>query len=135
MKLTALEKRSALSIYEAIFPSSAGETISLGARDVAMGAYLDDYFASCPALSTITIRLGLFLMQILPLFFIGKLKLFKNLSKPDKEKYLERWSKNKIYLIRQLALLVKVVGAFGYCGFPEVQRQMGIVKEKQFPPV
>lgn len=135
MKLTAWEKRSALSIYEAIFPSGASETITLGARDVALGAYLDDYFETCPALSTITIRLGLFVMQILPFFFTGKLKLFKNLKKQDKEKYLEKWAKNRIYLIRQLALLVKMVGAFGYCGFPEVQHQMGIVKEKQLPPI
>ncbi len=135
MKLTSWEKRSALSIYDAIFPSGASEKMSLGARDVALGAYLDDYFSSCPALSTITIRLGLFLMQIFPLFLIGKLKLFKSLSKNDKEKYLEKWAKNKIYLIRQLALLVRMVGAFGYCGFPEVQHQMGIVKEKQLPPI
>lgn len=135
MKLTRWEKSSASSIYDFMFPSGADEKMSLGAKDVAFGAYLDDYFASCPALSTITIRLGLFLIQIFPLFFTGKLKFFTSLSVSDKEAYMEKWSKSRIYVMRQIALLVKMVGAFGYCGFPEVQRQMGIVKEKQFPPV
>lgn len=135
MKLTSWEKRSALTIYNCIFPSGANETLNLGARDLPFERFLDDMFENSSFLSAIGIRLGLFLMHILPFLFIGKLKFFSGLSEQDKGRYIEKWQKNKIYIIRQLALFVKMVGVFGYCGFPEVQHQMGIVKEKQFPPM
>ncbi len=135
MKLTQWEKSYALTIYESLFPSNKNNVLPLGAKDVAFGAFLDDTFENSTFMTAVGVRFALLAMQLFPVLFIGKLKLFKSLSETDKELYLEKWLKNKIYVIRQLALFVKMVGVFGYCGFPEVQRQMGIVKEKQLPPV
>lgn len=135
MKLTHIEKQWALSVYDHIFPSHAAEGLTLGAKDVSMDKFVDDAFEHSPFLSAVGVRLALLLIQLLPVLFIGKPKLFKQLNNPDKEKYLERWLKNRFYLIRQLALFVKMIGCFGFIGFPEVQRQMGVVKERQMPPV
>lgn len=135
MKLTKIEKVWALSIFDYFFPSQKNPTLSIGVKDLPFEKYLDDFFVNSPAHTTAGVRLGLIAMQIMPFIFIKKFKLFKNLNEDEKEIYLEKWIKNKIYLIRQIALFVKMFGVFGYCGFPEVQRQMGIVKEKQTPPI
>jgi len=135
MKLTKLEKNWALNIFAYFFPSQKNPTLNIGAKDLPLENFLDDFFENSPSHTLIGIRIGLIAMQIMPLIFIKKAKLFKNLSEEDKEIYLEKWFKNKIYLIRQIALFIKMAGVFGYCGFPEVQKQMGIVKEKQLPPI
>lgn len=134
MKLTKLEKKWALAIYEIIFPVNKNPNLSLGAKDVPLANFLDDFFSNTPFITSIGIRLTLISMQFLPFLFIKKTKIFKNLTLAEKEEYLNAWSNNKIYLIRQMATFVKMVGTLGFCGFENVQKQLGVEVEKQKAP-
>lgn len=132
--MTQWEKRWALSVFEAIYPSGT-EQFPIGAKEVPMARFIEDFFKHTSFQSRWGLRLALIVFQILPFLFIKRFHLFHRLSSTEKQEYLERWYHHRFYLFRQVALLFKMVASLGFCGFPEVQDAIGYVKPNREPPV
>ncbi|RME56996.1 MAG: hypothetical protein D6795_00265 [Deltaproteobacteria bacterium] len=126
MKFFSFERRWLLGIFETILPGETNDRLEIGARDLPMAAFLDDFLAHAPWRMRAGLRVALWVVQFSPLFLLGRLSPFTRLSLEEGERCLTRLGENRSYLLRELPLLLKMVACMGFCGHPEVQRRIGI---------
>ncbi len=123
MRLTEVETRWALSLIEAVFPQQPSDKGDHIDHSKELRAFLQDIFANGPITFTLLARVVFILLQLMPLFIIGRLKLFINLSADDKDRFLMALYNSRWYLLRQLGLLVKLIGGLGYLGIDHVRER------------
>jgi hypothetical protein len=125
MTFFSFERRWLLAVLDAILPSGAHPRLVLGARDVPMARFVDDLLLRAPALAAIGLRASLWGVTLAPLAR-GRLCLFPALAQEDRVALLDALACSPIHLLREVPVLLKTLACLGYCGLPEVQRQVGI---------
>jgi len=60
-----------------------------------------------------------------PFFFGSEYKIFLSLSSKEKQRLFQKWSENKLYLLRNSFTLFRLVICFGYYGQDEVSKAIG----------
>jgi hypothetical protein len=120
-------------VFEAVLPSHT-DGLAIGAADVPMGRFVDDFVARAPLPAVLGLRAGLWLVMLAPPFLLGRARSFLGLAPEDRGRLLERLRRSELYLVRESATLFKVVGCLGFCGLAQVQSQVGIQPVDRTPP-
>ncbi|RME04124.1 MAG: hypothetical protein D6812_04555 [Deltaproteobacteria bacterium] len=136
MKFFSFERRWLLEIFEAILPGETNDRLELGARDLPMVAFLEDFLEHAPWRMRAGLRGALWVVQFSPLFLLGRPTLFTRLSNDEGARCLTRLGEHRAYLLRELPVLLKMVACMGFCAHPEVQRRIGIPRSEgeETPP-
>src|SRR5690348_11173672 len=121
MILLGIERRWLLDVFDAVLPGGTTEKVPLGAKDVPLGRFLDDLFASAPAHFCLGLKACCWFVTLAPPFVLGRFTTFGGLRKEEKLELLARLGESETYVIREMPVLFKTVACLGYCGLPEVQ--------------
>jgi len=133
MGLVGFEKRWLLEIFAVILPAKAHPTLSTGAADLPLGAFIDDFFRTAPLETRLGVRAALWVVVLSPLLF-GRAKTLLSLPPEEAAEVLRRLSGSRIYVLRELPMLIKMVACFGYAAFPEVRAEAGLPYRETQPP-
>jgi hypothetical protein len=129
MRLTRFETGWAQATLETIFPGSDDGLVGVSQMDVA--GFFQDVLGSVPFRAAAGLRLTLWLVALAPLFMIGRFALFASLSAADRETVLGKLMSHRSYVVRQLVMALKAVGALLYAGAPAVRLRMQQAKVAQ----
>jgi hypothetical protein len=132
MTLFSIERRWLLTVLDAILPARADPRLTLGARDVPMERFVGDLLRRAPTLAGIGVRASLWVVWLGPLLR-GRLG-FGALSDAERIAWLETLAASPIHLLREVPVLLKTLACLGFCGVPDVQRQVGIAPVADAPP-
>jgi hypothetical protein len=125
LRLFRFERRWAVAIFETVLPSGEAE-LPVGAAQAPLGRFLDDFLARAPLTAVLGLRASLWLLMLAPLFVLGRARTFLGLSSPERVALLDRLRRSELYLVRESALLFKIVGCLGLCGLAPLQQRLGI---------
>jgi len=118
--LTRMEMRWAYAAFGAIFPPGASKKIPLGICDLDLATYLTETRNRVPLRAAIGLRVAVWVVALAPLFVLHRLCTIAALDKASRENLLEKMLASPVYLVRQLVMLLKAVGAVLYAGAPAV---------------
>lgn len=133
LRMFRFERRWLVRVFEAVLPGG-DPTLQLGAADVAMGRFVDDFLARAPLTAVLGLRAGLWLILLAPLFVLRRPRTFLGLSLVQRSELVDRLRRSDLYLVRESATLFKIVGCLGFCGLGPVQRRIGIHPTDQTLP-
>src|SRR6185436_3401846 len=134
LRLFRFERRWLVAIFETVLPGG-DPALALGAADAPLGRFLDDFLARAPLQAVLGLRASLWLLMLSPLFVLGRPRPFLGLATPARLAVLERLRRSNVYLVRESALLFKIVGCLGLCGLVPVQERLGIFPtDRTLPP-
>jgi hypothetical protein len=131
VRLLRFERRWLVRIFETVLPDGAGLA---GAAAAPMGRFVDDFAGRAPLAAVLGLRLSLWLLMLAPLAR-GRWRTFLGLPTDERLVLLDRLRRSDRYLVREAALLFKVVGCLGFCGLAPVQQRIGISPvDESLPP-
>jgi ABC-type amino acid transport system permease subunit len=134
MRITRSEQRWASCIFDTIFPSGAVGALPVGTSGVPMRRFLDSLAAHAPVDAVLGLRAATFIIFWFGALFIGRVGAFARLDVAQRVAVLERMAHHPIYLVRELPMLMKTIGAMGYGGVPLIQQQVGVTRVDASPP-
>lgn len=108
--LTRVERRWAHLALTTIFPSGAHPRVR-GADVIDGGASLEEVCQRVPARVALGLRAAVWLFALAPLFVLLRPHLLQGLDIPVRERVVAALLAHRVYVIRQLALLLKAFGA------------------------
>lgn len=126
MKLLSFERRWLLTILAAIYPSGADERLPVGVTDVPARSFVDELWQHAPGETLLGVRLATWVLTFAPLWTLGRPTTFARLGDADRVRVLERVASSRVYALRELAEMLKMLGAFPYAGHEAVQRAIGM---------
>ena len=134
LRLFRRKRRWVVRLFETVLPRPEEGPLALGAADLPLGAFVDDLVTHAPLSAVLGLRLALWLVMLAPPFALGRWRTFLGLDPAERLALLERLRRSDRYLVRESALMWKLLGCLGFCGLPEVQRRLGIHPVDQTPP-
>jgi hypothetical protein len=84
-------------------------------------AYFDEYLRRVPAFAALGLRLIVWALLWMPLFFVGRPQPASALPEEVRVRYLSRWANAKSYHLREGFFLVKAVALFAWGAHPTVR--------------
>ncbi|MCB9661068.1 MAG: hypothetical protein R3B40_23910 [Polyangiales bacterium] len=130
----AFERRWLLRIFDAIYPANAPGGLRLGAADVPLEGLLADLRRHAPFDFMLGVRAAAWVVTLFGPLLIGRLRRFGSLLPNERADVLEGLAHHRLYLVRELPMLLKMVASLGYVGVPEVQRAIGLAVVDDTPP-
>lgn len=123
MRLLSVETRWMELWFRTVLPLE-GDTFLPGADNLPLAAFIDDYFAHTPAGSSIGIRLASILVTVL-----CALRFFRRpsrLRREERAQFLTNLNGSRIYIVRELPMLLKLTAFMAWDGLHSVQRGLGV---------
>jgi len=100
-----------------------GESPDVGAE---VARFLDAYLRRVPFQAALGLRVVVWAVTWLPLFFLGIPLSANRLSHEARMRYVERWASARIYLVREGFYLLKAISLMGWGGHPDVRARLGV---------
>lgn len=119
MSLTNLERTWARVALETMFPSSAQGIPGVDVIDG--GASLDEACRDVPARVALGLRASVWLVTFAPIFVLFRFRTLPGLDDVTREKVVLSLLSNRVYVVRQLTLLLKAFGALLFVSAPGVR--------------
>ena len=117
--MTPCERRWRDALLAAMIPAT-------GAMPTISVLQLDDFWSRFSRLTPLTLRLAfrfaIVVLTFLPIF--GKARTFSRLNTDERDQFLNRVLNSRLFLIRQLVMVVKQVACFAYFQDQLVRRAM-----------
>ncbi|WP_394849102.1 hypothetical protein LZC95_16840 [Pendulispora brunnea] len=120
--LTRMEMRWAYAAFGAIFPSGASQRIPLGICDLDLETYLTQIRSRVPYRSALGLRVAIWVIALAPMFVLCRACTIMSLDSASRETLLRKMLASPVYVVRQLVMLLKAVGAVLYAGTPAVNQ-------------
>jgi hypothetical protein len=134
VRLHGFERRWIALVAATIFPADAALGFP-GADAVAWDPFLDDLEEGMPTRALAGFKLALaFVALLAPLLVLGRLRTFSGLASDERLRLLGALRASRIYLVRELPVLLKSVVALAYCALPEVRRRLSLPVDAAPPP-
>lgn len=124
MRLLPFEIRWMTCWFRTILPN-AQDTAYPGADTLPLDAFIRDYFAHTPPGSSIGIRLASVLLTLL--LCLRKARPLQRIARQERAEFLARLSTHKIYVLRELPMLLKLTAFLAWDAQDEVHRQLGVI--------
>lgn len=124
MRLMPLEIHWMACWFRTILPAET-DTRYPGATALPLDAFIRDYFAHTPPGSSIGIRLASVLLTLL--FCLRRRKRLGKATRQERNAFLTRISTHRIYVIRELPMLLKLTAFLAWDAQDDVQRQLGVI--------
>lgn len=121
MKLTNLELRWARVAFIAIYPGFDGLA---GIASMDTDAFLVELCRVVPFKSAMGLRLGIWLVALAPLFVLRRFATIASLGAGDRERLIASLLMSPSYVVRQLVLILKTMGAMLYAGSAPVRARL-----------
>ena len=99
-----------------------------------MRRFLDNVAARAPLDAVLGLRAATFIIFWFGALFIGRIGSFAALDTSRRLAVLDRMAHHPVYLVRELPMLMKTMGAMGYGGVPLIQQQVGVTRIDASPP-
>jgi hypothetical protein len=113
--LSRLERRWAGAALCAIFPAPPpGAGARLGLSELDVDGFLTSTFARIPLEPALGLRIAIWIVALAPIFVLGRFATILALSAAERERVLTHLVVSKVYVVRQLVLALKAIGAMLY---------------------
>ena len=133
MKMRAFELDWAARMMDTVIPPGVEEKFPQSASQTGAVNILEEMVRYTPFITAFGLRAAIWLIEIFgPAIASGRLRRFSKLDPSSREKVLNNMYQSKIYLIRQLVLLIKMTACFGWGAHPEVRKALGDEGEPKF---
>jgi acyl-CoA reductase-like NAD-dependent aldehyde dehydrogenase len=119
-RLTRLELAWAKAVFETAFPDQGAAALPPLKPEQAL-ALLQDMLDQLPFFASIGMRASLWVAGLAPIFTRGRLRALHRLPPARRLQTIEDLSHSRLYLVRQLGILLKTVGAFSYASTTRMQ--------------
>ncbi len=126
MRMSGLERRWLLGIFEAIVPGPGHGGLAVGGGDVGVARFVDDLEARAPLEPRIGLRLAVWLVTLGPIFWRFRLRTFGRLERADQVAFLDAMAAHPVYVLREIPVLLKTLLCMGLFALPAAQRAMGV---------
>ena len=120
--MIGFENRWALATLEAFAPP-AGPGFSPGTVEVDYVGTLEEMRSSGTTLSAIAIRLALWIVAVSPMWLSGQARTIASLPASERAELLARLLAHRVYLVRELSLLLKLCACMALFRVPELRAQ------------
>ena len=121
MKLAKFELRWARFAFMTIYPGFDG-LAGIAAMDT--DAFLVELCRVIPFKSAMGLRLGIWLVALAPLFVLRRFATITTLTGADRERLIEALLMSPSYVVRQLVMILKTMGAMLYAGSTAVRERL-----------
>jgi hypothetical protein len=132
VRLLAFERRWMATLFDAIIPAGAHEGLALGARDVPHANLVGELCRYAPGQFLLGLRAAVWLAYLSPL--LSALRTFGGLDPARRVRHLERLADSRLYVLREVPMLLKMVACLAYGALPEVQSRIGLPPASEGPP-
>ncbi|MEZ4264904.1 MAG: hypothetical protein R3F39_00895 [Myxococcota bacterium] len=134
MRMTRLERRWLLRIFAAMVPGPASGGFAVAGDDVGVARFLDDLEARSPLEPLLGLRIAVWMVTLGPLVWRLKLRTFGRLAPDDQVAFLDALSASRVYVLRELPVLLKTFLCMGLFALPAAQRAIGLpVSDEAMP--
>ena len=106
----------------------------MGASDFPLDRFLLDLKQRAPRRFILGLRVAVWLVVWSPFVVVRRLRRFQGLAPKDRLELLERLATSRVYFVRELVTLLKMVACLGFCGMPVIQSQVGYDRPNPAPP-
>lgn len=124
--LSKWELTTICAAFSGLFPRNVHVDLPLCADDIDVKPALQSLLAVAPARAVWGVRAAIVLCAFAPLFIVGRLRTLGSDSVDAEARTLvmERLLASSFYPVRQLAMLVKMMGSFVFARAPQVREAM-----------
>lgn len=129
--LSSFETRAAHAAFETIFPG-AGGMVGIGQMDC--DGYVRELYAQLPFRAAMGLRAAIWVAALAPLFVIGRWATFAALRTAEREAVLKKLFASSSYLVRQMVMILKTLGALLYAAHPSVRARMLAARRRDAKP-
>lgn len=127
MRLLPFERRWMLTVFDAIYSGGLTSLPWKASEMRTTRAFVLDVFRVGPPVTMLGMRAALWLVYLLtPLLAFALPVPLGLLSETRRSEALEKVSNSRIYALRELPTLFKMLGSMAYCSSAEVQRAVGM---------
>ena len=120
---TPWEARWRDALCSAMVPDTTDPALP-GLGDVDTAAFWDEYQRTAPALLRLGFRMSVWALTLAPPVLLGKPRTFARLAPEDRDRLLDKVTRSRFYLVRQLPLTVKLLSCFAYLRDDEVRARV-----------
>lgn len=121
-------------IFAAVLPSGASQRVPDGADTLPMASYADELARVAPTRVAVGFRAATWGIVLFGALLAGRRTLFLSHPPAERARILDRLSRHRVYVVRELPTLMKVLATMGYFGAPDVQQRLGITQLDDLPP-
>ena len=122
--LFGFERRWAEAALDAIYPTSACETLPFGIAGLGIAAFLDDLLGRLPWISSVGLRASIWIVALAPLTVLHRVSTIVGLGKNERGLLIQLLLKSRFYAVRQLVLALKATGGLLYASAPPVRARI-----------
>jgi hypothetical protein len=126
MRMSRLERRWLLTIFDAMVPGPADGGLAIGGGDDAVGRFLDDLERRAPLEPRLGLRVAVWVVTLGPIFWRLRLRPFGRLKRAERVEFLDAMAAHPVYVLRELPVLLKTFLCMGLFALPPAQRAMGM---------
>jgi hypothetical protein len=119
--LTRIELGWARATLETIFPANACAALPYGIAELDIEGHLQRVRRAAPAEAAFGIRAAIWIAGLAPVFVLGRLCTIAVLAPKEREKVVLAVMASRVYLVRQLVMFLKQLGALLYAGAAHVR--------------
>jgi hypothetical protein len=130
--LWPLERRWMRTVFDTILPAGVDERLPLGAANVPFPRLVDELFRYAPGQFLLGLRAALWVAYLSPLLWT--LRTLGGLAPERRVRHLERLAGSRVYFLREIPMLLKMVACLAYGAVPEVQSRVGLPPADEPPP-
>lgn len=134
MYLLAFEKRWLLRICDAVLPTASHRDLEIGANTLPLAGFLDDLYRSAPTQFLLGVRLATWVVTCLGPALTGRFRTFGALSREERATVLATLAESRLYVLREIPMLLKMIACLGWGGAPAVQTRIGLPVVDSTPP-
>ena len=132
--MLAFERRWLLRIFDAVYPGQTPDGPGLGAADVPLEGLIAELEQHAPFDFMVGVRAATWVVTLLGPPLVGRAARFGALTVEQRGAVLEELAHSRLYVLREIPMLLKMVASLGYVGMPEVQRELGLAAVDSQPP-
>ena len=119
--LNETERVWSRAVFGTMFPGDSGLGLP-PITEIGFDAFIDEVLDVSPTHVGLGLRFAVFAIAMAPPFVLGRVATFVSLSVDEREALLEKLMTSRTYLVRQLVVALKGLGAMHYGGHPDVRK-------------